>query len=133
MIAFVICVLWSLKEFEGKPKISYVTVFERPGLQEFLNQLSEFAELVLFTAGLEGLRSIKHCFVFVHFHPFICFSNPSQAMLDRLLTELMRKIDLVVDFIGLLQFVRKYRVLHMLFVWSSGLHSLSFLDGKLYC
>ncbi|KAE8695602.1 hypothetical protein F3Y22_tig00110704pilonHSYRG00061 [Hibiscus syriacus] len=42
------------KEFEGKPKISYVTVFERPGLQEFLNQLSEFAELVLFTAGLEG-------------------------------------------------------------------------------
>ncbi|TYJ16577.1 hypothetical protein E1A91_A10G264300v1 [Gossypium mustelinum] len=42
------------KEFEGKPKISYVTVFERPGLQEFLNQLSEFAQLVLFTAGLEG-------------------------------------------------------------------------------
>ncbi|XVE69428.1 hypothetical protein DITRI_Ditri09bG0151600 [Diplodiscus trichospermus] len=42
------------KECEGKPKISYVTVFERPGLQEFLNQLSEFAELVLFTAGLEG-------------------------------------------------------------------------------
>ncbi|XWS74806.1 hypothetical protein CRYUN_Cryun01aG0029300 [Craigia yunnanensis] len=42
------------KEFEGKPKINYVTVFERPGLQEFLNQLSEFAELVLFTAGLEG-------------------------------------------------------------------------------
>ncbi|KAB1671555.1 hypothetical protein [Gossypium barbadense] len=42
------------KEFEGKSKISYVTVFERPGLQEFLNQLSEFAELVLFTAGLEG-------------------------------------------------------------------------------
>ncbi|GMI84910.1 hypothetical protein like AT3G55960 [Hibiscus trionum] len=42
------------KEFEGKPKINYVTVFERPGLQDFLNQLSEFAELVLFTAGLEG-------------------------------------------------------------------------------
>ncbi|XVF84030.1 hypothetical protein PTKIN_Ptkin16aG0542000 [Pterospermum kingtungense] len=42
------------KEFEGKPKINYVTVFERPGLQEFLNQLSEFADLVLFTAGLEG-------------------------------------------------------------------------------
>ncbi|XVF24138.1 hypothetical protein REPUB_Repub13aG0101500 [Reevesia pubescens] len=42
------------KECEGKPKINYVTVFERPGLQEFLNQLSEFAELVLFTAGLEG-------------------------------------------------------------------------------
>ncbi|KAK8542267.1 hypothetical protein V6N13_137160 [Hibiscus sabdariffa] len=42
------------KECEGKPKINYVTVFERPGLQDFLNQLSEFAELVLFTAGLEG-------------------------------------------------------------------------------
>lgn len=45
---------WDFKEFEGKPKINYVTVFERPGLKEFLNQLSEFADLVLFTAGLEG-------------------------------------------------------------------------------
>ncbi|KAK9284031.1 hypothetical protein L1049_012290 [Liquidambar formosana] len=42
------------KEFEGKPKVNYVTVFERPGLEEFLKQLSEFADLVLFTAGLEG-------------------------------------------------------------------------------
>ncbi|KAK7320598.1 hypothetical protein VNO77_30221 [Canavalia gladiata] len=42
------------KEGEGKPKINYVTVFERPGLKEFLRQLSEFADLVLFTAGLEG-------------------------------------------------------------------------------
>ncbi|KAL6336516.1 hypothetical protein AAG906_022457 [Vitis piasezkii] len=42
------------KECEGKPNISYVTVFERPGLQEFLEQISEFAELVLFTAALEG-------------------------------------------------------------------------------
>ncbi|XP_010689631.2 uncharacterized protein LOC104903313 [Beta vulgaris subsp. vulgaris] len=42
------------KECEGKPKISYVTVFERPGLHEFLVQLSEFADLILFTAGLEG-------------------------------------------------------------------------------
>ncbi|XP_021732476.1 CTD nuclear envelope phosphatase 1 homolog [Chenopodium quinoa] len=42
------------KEFEGKPKINYVTVFERPGLNEFLEQLSEFADLILFTAGLEG-------------------------------------------------------------------------------
>ncbi|XP_061376626.1 uncharacterized protein LOC133318620 [Gastrolobium bilobum] len=42
------------KEAEGKPKINYVTVFERPGLKEFLRQLSEFADLVLFTAGLEG-------------------------------------------------------------------------------
>ncbi|RVW42277.1 CTD small phosphatase-like protein 2 [Vitis vinifera] len=42
------------KECEGKPKVNYVTVFERPGLREFLKQLSEFSELVLFTAGLEG-------------------------------------------------------------------------------
>lgn len=42
------------KETDGKPKINYVTVFERPGLHEFLKQLSEFADLVLFTAGLEG-------------------------------------------------------------------------------
>jgi len=42
------------KDSEGKDKINYVTVFERPGLQEFLEQISEFADLVLFTAGLEG-------------------------------------------------------------------------------
>lgn len=42
------------KECDGKPKVNYVTVFERPGLEEFLKQLSEFADLVLFTAGLEG-------------------------------------------------------------------------------
>lgn len=42
------------KECESKPKINYVTVFERPGLHEFLKELSEFANLVLFTAGLEG-------------------------------------------------------------------------------
>ncbi|XP_028784016.1 CTD nuclear envelope phosphatase 1 homolog [Neltuma alba] len=42
------------KDGEGKPKINYVTVFERPGLKEFLKQLSGFADLVLFTAGLEG-------------------------------------------------------------------------------
>ncbi|KAJ8438708.1 hypothetical protein Cgig2_013754 [Carnegiea gigantea] len=42
------------KECEGKAKISYVTVFERPGLHEFLKQLSEFADLILFTAGVEG-------------------------------------------------------------------------------
>ncbi|CAL0317631.1 unnamed protein product [Lupinus luteus] len=42
------------KEGEGKSKINHVTVFERPGLKEFIRQLSEFAELVLFTAGLEG-------------------------------------------------------------------------------
>ncbi|XP_071686534.1 uncharacterized protein [Rutidosis leptorrhynchoides] len=42
------------KECEGKPKVNYVTVFERPGLHEFLTELSTFADLVLFTAGLEG-------------------------------------------------------------------------------
>ncbi|KAB1217617.1 hypothetical protein CJ030_MR3G014859 [Morella rubra] len=42
------------KESEGNPKVSYVTVFERPGLHEFLKGLGEFADLVLFTAGLEG-------------------------------------------------------------------------------
>ncbi|XP_037497052.1 carboxy-terminal domain RNA polymerase II polypeptide A small phosphatase 1 [Jatropha curcas] len=42
------------KECEGKTKVNYVTVFERPGLREFLKQINEFADLVLFTAGLEG-------------------------------------------------------------------------------
>ncbi|CAH8361795.1 unnamed protein product [Eruca vesicaria subsp. sativa] len=46
--------LSSDKEVNGKPKINYVTVFERPGLHHFLEQLSHFADLVLFTAGLEG-------------------------------------------------------------------------------
>ncbi|ESQ52716.1 hypothetical protein EUTSA_v10016941mg [Eutrema salsugineum] len=43
----------STKECNGEPKINYVTVFERPGLHEFLEQLSQFANLILFTAGLE--------------------------------------------------------------------------------
>lgn len=42
------------KDGEGKQRINHVTVYERPGLQEFLTRTSEFAELVLFTAGLEG-------------------------------------------------------------------------------
>ena len=47
-----------------------MTVFERPGLQEFLEQISEFADLVLFTAGLEGLMSLHH----LHFESFpVCF------------------------------------------------------------
>ncbi|WOK95512.1 hypothetical protein Cni_G04219 [Canna indica] len=41
------------KEVEGKQKVNHVTVFERPGLQEFLREISGFADLVLFTAGLE--------------------------------------------------------------------------------
>lgn len=43
-----------MKEFQGKPKVSYVTVFKRPGLHKFLKQIGEFADVVLFTAGLEG-------------------------------------------------------------------------------
>ncbi|XP_031109127.1 CTD nuclear envelope phosphatase 1 homolog [Ipomoea triloba] len=42
------------KECHDNPKINYVTVFERPGLRTFLKELSKFADLVLFTAGLEG-------------------------------------------------------------------------------
>lgn len=42
------------KEVDGKQKVNHVTVFERPGLDEFLQQTSEFADLILFTAGLEG-------------------------------------------------------------------------------
>ncbi|XP_077239184.1 haloacid dehalogenase-like hydrolase (HAD) superfamily protein [Tasmannia lanceolata] len=42
------------REGEVKQKVNHVTVFERPGLHEFLQQISEFADLVLFTAGLEG-------------------------------------------------------------------------------
>lgn len=42
-----------------------MTVFERPGLQEFLEQISEFADLVLFTAGLEGLMLTPSVFEFI--------------------------------------------------------------------
>ncbi|XP_078445347.1 haloacid dehalogenase-like hydrolase (HAD) superfamily protein [Wolffia australiana] len=42
------------KEGEGIQKVNQVTVFERPGLEEFLQRTSEFADLILFTAGLEG-------------------------------------------------------------------------------
>ncbi|KAH0457800.1 hypothetical protein IEQ34_013115 [Dendrobium chrysotoxum] len=43
------------KDAEGREKINHVIVFERPGLEDFLEQTSKFADLVLFTAGLEGL------------------------------------------------------------------------------
>ena len=36
------------------PTRTKIKVFERPGLHEFLSRLSGFAEIVLFTAGLEG-------------------------------------------------------------------------------
>ncbi|KAG8078393.1 hypothetical protein GUJ93_ZPchr0007g5797 [Zizania palustris] len=42
------------KDVDGKEKVNRVTVFERPGLHEFLQKTSEFADLILFTAGLEG-------------------------------------------------------------------------------
>ncbi|CAL0304746.1 unnamed protein product [Lupinus luteus] len=45
------------KDVDGKPKTNLVTVFERPGLKEFLRKVSEFADMVLFTAGLEGYAS----------------------------------------------------------------------------
>ncbi|GBG69756.1 hypothetical protein CBR_g4587 [Chara braunii] len=38
----------------GEQGVTCVTVYERPGLLEFLRRASRFAELVLFTAGLEG-------------------------------------------------------------------------------
>lgn len=38
----------------GSPDQSHVTVYERPGLREFLRQASQLGEVVLFTAGLEG-------------------------------------------------------------------------------
>lgn len=44
----------SEKDAEGRQRMNHVTVFERPGLHEFLQQTSEFADLILFTAGLEG-------------------------------------------------------------------------------
>ncbi|KAK6943133.1 FCP1 homology domain [Dillenia turbinata] len=57
------------KESDGKPKVNHVTVFERPGLHEFLKQIGEFADLVLFTAGLEGYArplvdriDVENCF-----------------------------------------------------------------------
>lgn len=55
--------------------MNYVTVFERPGLHEFLKQVHGFADLVLFTAGLEGLFALDFsysfsvlCFIFVSFY-----------------------------------------------------------------
>lgn len=42
------------KDIDGRQKVNHVTVFERPGLRDFLQQISEFADLILFTAGLEG-------------------------------------------------------------------------------
>lgn len=45
------------KDIDGRQKVNHVTVFERPGLRDFLQQISKFADLILFTAGLEGYAS----------------------------------------------------------------------------
>ncbi|MCO5605242.1 hypothetical protein L7F22_059422 [Adiantum nelumboides] len=45
------------KDSQGKSRVNHVTVYERPGLQEFLRRVSDFAEVILFTAGLEGYAS----------------------------------------------------------------------------
>lgn len=50
---------YNLKDCNGKPNVNYVTVFERPGLQEFLKEVHKFANLILFTAGLEGSIFIR--------------------------------------------------------------------------
>jgi hypothetical protein len=38
----------------GNGRQGDVTVFPRPGLKTFLNSLSSFAELIVFTAGHQG-------------------------------------------------------------------------------
>lgn len=72
--------------------MNYVTVFERPGLDEFLTQVSKFADLVLFTAGLEGLLPTYLFFIMLSAVEFLlilytCHFTPLQVMLNRLLTE----------------------------------------------
>jgi len=47
--------------------VNHVTVFERPGLHEFLQKTSEFADLILFTAGLEGMLTA------------LIFSSPNES------------------------------------------------------
>ncbi|CAI5534715.1 unnamed protein product [Closterium sp. Naga37s-1] len=48
------CHLAQAQDASGEPERARVTVFERPGLREFLRRASRLGELVLFTAGLEG-------------------------------------------------------------------------------
>lgn len=75
MIVCLICYFLGLKEPDGKPKVNHVTVFERPGLREFLKQVYEFADLVLFTAGVEGLllSQFHNLFLFNFFISFAIF------------------------------------------------------------
>lgn len=63
--------------------MNHVTVFERPGLHEFLQKTSEFADLILFTAGLEGMCLLL--FFFIHLNPISATSHAhicSQVMQD---------------------------------------------------
>lgn len=66
-----------------------MTVFERPGLQEFLDQINKFADLVLFTAGLEG-SMLLHFFLLNNFSSVFflvkLYLGTLQVMLDHLLT-----------------------------------------------
>ena len=47
-------VLFRVQDCDGAVRTAHVTVFLRPGLSEFLDRVSQFSELVLFTAGQEG-------------------------------------------------------------------------------
>jgi uncharacterized membrane protein YesL len=49
------CIFYFEFKCRGKLKINFVIIFVHLGLDQFLKQLREFAELVLFTAGLKGL------------------------------------------------------------------------------
>jgi RNA polymerase II subunit A small phosphatase-like protein len=46
------CIFYFEFKCKGKPTINYVIIFMHIGLDEFLKELREFTELVLFTAGL---------------------------------------------------------------------------------
>lgn len=87
------------KDGEGKSRINHVTVYERPGLQEFLRRVSEFAEVVLFTAGLEGYAS-----------PLVDRIDPEKRIIARLYrpaTVVSRYREHVKDLSGLGRDLRK--------------------------
>lgn len=78
-----------MKEADGRLKVNHVTVFERPGLHDFLEQLSEFADLVLFTAGLEGVdiftvHSFDFIFSVVLIHVFQKNSGYASPLVDKI-------------------------------------------------
>lgn len=73
--------------------MNHVTVFERPGLHEFLRKTSEFADLILFTAGLEGMvatvifRNYMSPIIFCAFSllTYSCFSSGyARPLVDRI-------------------------------------------------